>query len=455
MVAYAASSTAGGGFYKGPMNPSSAPTYHHAPNAYYQPKPQQHSSDHGTVYYGVNGSNEGGHQMNYASKKRRFDARNDLFGDLKRRQIDPSHDAAFGQRLYDVQSLQLPVLQNNPVPGYQQMPAMATAGGAKGYHPSSMPAYSLPPMGNVRTKGDLMTLDQLLETMQTTICENRNHVAAAGVAQPGAYHGQVGAHYRTSNLPPGHQLSSSHAHARMTSSESVHREAPAFTPSSGAQSYTSSHSPPMPPPHHLSPAPQSTGGMYPSLPSTSMQDSMSGGYPGTLGASTSTFGTSFGADDCHRYGGGILQRAQSAPGNETDTSVDSPIPPTKTSPTKSTLVRKREKTELVANLVDPALNGLASLLTVEKTTGEEAQEQRAENFRLVQCLREYVKGILERGQFKGDDDDMKDIEQEDEVTFWVIFAVHNPSRDGWMQVNISSSQAPNLPRSCDETLYDA
>lgn len=402
------------------MNPGAAPQYNHAPNAYYQPQPPQHASDYGTVYYGVNGGNEAGHQMNYASQKRGYDALNDLFGDLKRRQIDPSNYAAFGQRLFDLQALQLPVLQSNPVPEYQQMPAMATAGGggSEGYHPSSMPAYSLPPMGNVRTKGDLMNLDQLLETMQATIYENPNHVAAAGIAQPGAYAVQGGAHYRTSNSPPSNQLPSSHqtATAHNNSVDSTNGGTPALTPPSSA-SYTSSHSPSMQSAHHISPAPQSAGGMYPSLPQGNTQDSMGSSYPTTSGAPTSTLGSGQDPDDRRRYGGGFLQRARPARhGDEMDVSDDSPTPPAK-SPTTSTPARKSKRTELAASLIDPALNGLASPSTGEESADEKAQEQWVENIRLVEWLREYVKGRLERGLFDGDDEneEMKDIEHDKDI----------------------------------------
>jgi hypothetical protein len=43
-------------------------------------------------------------------------------------------------------------------------------------------------MSNVRTKNDLINIDQFLEQMQNTIYESDENVAAAGVAQPGAHY---------------------------------------------------------------------------------------------------------------------------------------------------------------------------------------------------------------------------------------------------------------------------
>ena len=89
---------------------------------------------------------------------------------------------------------------------YQTMAAAVSVGGP--YSPSAMasPSYHLPPMGNARTKSDLINIDQFLEQMQATVYESDDHVAAAGVAQPGA----TFVHGGLSSAPPTRRPRSCH-----------------------------------------------------------------------------------------------------------------------------------------------------------------------------------------------------------------------------------------------------
>jgi hypothetical protein len=234
------------------MNPVPSQGYTHGAPHYYQSHPahQQPSNPttYGNVYYTLNNGTEG---ESYGNRKRGYDALNEFFGDLKRRQFDPHSYATVGQRLLGLQSLNLPIL-NGPVPEYQPMPAAVAVGGGyspAGSHPSG-PGYQLPPMSNVRTKNDLINIDQFLEQMQNTIYESDDHVAAAGVAQPGAHYVHGGMSYRTtqsppSQLPPSHATATTSAGPMMVNASSAHSPGgtPALTPPSSAQSYTSGRSP--------------------------------------------------------------------------------------------------------------------------------------------------------------------------------------------------------------------
>ncbi|KAI9817673.1 MAG: hypothetical protein M1832_004567, partial [Thelocarpon impressellum] len=143
---------------------------------------------YGPVYYAVNhdggaGGSGGAGQAGYDARKRGYEVLNTFFGDAKRRQIDPGSSVEVGSRLLALQGLQLPVQAG--LAGYQSAPAMVEldgegGAGAAGHH------YALPPMHNLRTKNDLMNIDQFLEQMQSTVYESSNQAAAAGVAQPGA-----------------------------------------------------------------------------------------------------------------------------------------------------------------------------------------------------------------------------------------------------------------------------
>ncbi|KAL1955319.1 hypothetical protein VTO42DRAFT_8659 [Malbranchea cinnamomea] len=298
-------------YFEGSMAPvPGAPYGHPPPPHYYQPHPQhQPNPSYGNVYYSI--GNDATHQAAYESKKRGYDALNEFFGDLKRRQFDPTSYAAVGQRLLGLHGLSLPLVNSGPTPEYQPAPAMVSVGGHGGYGPAPAPLqpYHLPPMGNLRTKADVMQIDQFLEQMQATVFENEEHVAASGVGQPGAHYVQGNMSYRTTNSPPtATQLPSSHSTAT-TSAPTVRsppNSTPALTPPSSAQSYTSGRSPI----HHTHQG-QPSMGMYPTLPATTAQEHPTSGYASVSGAAPpSTLSSMFDNDDRRRYGGGMLQKAR-------------------------------------------------------------------------------------------------------------------------------------------------
>ncbi|KAA8646305.1 hypothetical protein EYZ11_004433 [Aspergillus tanneri] len=412
-------------YFEPALNPVPSQGYAHGAPHYYQshPPPQPANPSYGNVYYALNHGHEAGH-ASYESKKRGYDALNEFFGDLKRRQFDPNSYAAVGQRLLGLQSLSLPILSGGPLPEYQPMPAPVAVGGG-GYSPGShppAPAYHLPPMSNVRTKNDLINIDQFLQQMQDTIYENDDNVAAAGVAQPGAHYVHGGMSYRTTNSPPS-QLPTSHATATTSggpvlanpAAHSPSTGTPALTPPSSAQSYTSGRSPiSLPSAARVSP-PHHDGGssMYPRLPSATMPDSMTAGYPtASSAAPPSTLGGIFDHDDRRRYTGGTLQRAR--PEERTvaepmDVSHDGKedgdrTPPAKARPAASSPVR------ISASLIDPALSGSASeeeaaatLRTAQAATevAERSDVQWVEKVRLIEYLRNYIASRLERGEYEG------------------------------------------------------
>jgi hypothetical protein len=390
--------------------------YHHgAPPQYYPAQPPQPSSNpsYGNVYYTLNHGNES-HPTTYESKKRGFDALNELFGDLKRRQFDPTSYGAVGQRLVGLHGLQLP-LTAGAVPEYQTMATAVSVGGP--YSPSAMasPSYHLPPMGNARTKSDLINIDQFLEQMQATVYESDDHVAAAGVAQPGATFVHGGLSYRTTNSPPT-QLPSSHATATSTaapmmSTPSAHSPASstlALTPPSSAQSYHSARSPvSFTSSHRVSPPRSDT--LYPRVPSTSVPDNMtSTGYPtASSAAPPSTLSGVFDPDDRRRYTGGMLQRAR--PADRSSPEAMDLTSEQETPPAKPPTALDRFSN----SLIDPALHSGASpepepdatrVALVATEAAERAEEQWVENVRLIENLRRYVGDRLARGDYENGED---------------------------------------------------
>ncbi|KAB8073005.1 pH-response transcription factor pacC/RIM101 [Aspergillus leporis] len=408
-------------YFEPALNPVPSQGYAHGAPQYYQSHhpPQPSNPSYGNVYYALNHGHEAGH-ASYESKKRGYDALNEFFGDLKRRQFDPNSYAAVGQRLLGLQSLSLPILSGGPLPEYQPMPAPVAVGGggySPGGHPPA-PAYHLPPMSNVRTKNDLINIDQFLQQMQDTIYENDDNVAAAGVAQPGAHYVHGGMSYRTTHSPPT-QLPPSHATAGPSAGPILTNPAthspsgtPALTPPSSAQSYTSGRSPislpstsRVSPPHH-----EGGSSMYPRLPSATMADSMAAVYPTTSSAAPpSTLGGIFDHDDRRRYTGGTLQRARPEERHlpePMDLSHDGKDDGERTPPAKPRQAPSSPG-RISASLIDPALSGSATeaetLRTAQAATevAERSDVQWVEKVRLIEYLRNYIASRLERGEFEG------------------------------------------------------
>ncbi|KAJ5625844.1 hypothetical protein N7510_002153 [Penicillium lagena] len=404
-------------YFEAPVNTVSSQPYTHGAPHYYQAHPQHPPTNphsYGNVYYALSQGQDGNTTYD---RKRGYDALNEFFGDLKRRQFDPNSYTAVGQRLLGLQALQLPIL-NGPVAEYQPMPASVAVGGGGGYSPggAQAPAYHLPPMSNVRSKSDLLNIDQFLEQMQNTIYESEENVAAAGVAQPGAHYVQAGMHYRATNSPPT-QLPSSHATAttpvgQMMAAASAHSPStgtPALTPPSSAQSYTSSRSPmEMPSTHRVSPPHESGANMYPRLPSTSMSDSMTAGYPTSSGAAPpSTLGGVFDHDERRRYTGGTLQRARPASRQASEDRMDTSHDSKKDGEQTPTAKRATQFSE---SLIDPALHSSTSPDPDHEAAQRTAQAATevaehdvnvawVEKVRLLENLRRLVSDLLESGKY--------------------------------------------------------
>ncbi|KAI9759934.1 MAG: hypothetical protein M4579_001967 [Chaenotheca gracillima] len=418
------------GYYDTPMQPAGVGNHaysHHAHggNPGYYASGQQ---SYGPVYYAVNHAGDVGHTASYDSKKRGYEALNDFFGDAKRRQIDPSSYGDVGQRLLALQGIDLPVQM--AIPGYQPATAMVDVGGSHGSmgQGQGQGHYVLPPMPNLRTKNDLMNIDQFLEQMQSTVYESSNQIAAAGVAQPDAHYIQSNGQVRHSHSPPRPH----HAHARMesppnsanaapgmaaTSSQSTHSGTPALTPPSSGLSYTSGHSPTsMQSAHGTSPHLRASApGLYPSLPTASRNGdnyATSAGNTPTLG-----LGPEMDQDSPRRYSGGRLHAARTD--DHMDMSDDTASPLT-------TNARSRRGSSdagndsVTSDLIDPALSGLVSpgghhSIDGESTLADRAQETWVENIRVIENLRKFIAERLERQEYEDDEDEaMRDRDEHED-----------------------------------------
>ncbi|KAI1854578.1 hypothetical protein JX265_007552 [Neoarthrinium moseri] len=350
------------------------------PSSYYQ---HQAPSFGGPMYYQPLGS-RGDHHIGYNtaaaeydSRKRTYDVLNEFFGDAKRRHLDPASYAQVGQRLMPLHGA-LPIHTGSLATEY--MPASVAVGGGgggAGAHDPYAQHYSLPPMPSIRTKSDLVQIDQILEQMQSTVYENSNTAAAAGVHQPGSHYIPLG--FRHSHSPPhttGASQSALPAYSQaavaspLTAVSSTHSNGtPAVTPPSSNLSYTSGHSPSAsssglsPTSRHSSTASQ----LYPTLPA------VTSGYPGQ--SATSTLGPTFDPDPRRRYSGGMLQRANAGPRQLED----------------------RDSTP------KPSESVVSSPSADSESGGEDqVYESWLENIRVIEYLREYVIDRLKREDYDAD-----------------------------------------------------
>jgi hypothetical protein len=286
----------------------------------------------------------------------------------------------------------LPVQSGSLAAEYVPAPAVVAvdgqgAGGSA--HGPYQQHYALPPMPNIRTKNDLVQIDQILEQMQSTVYENSNTAAAAGVHQPGAHY--LPLNFRHSQSPPhsaapaqqsavaANAYSAAHAASPLTAVSSTHSNGtPAVTPPSSSLSYTSGHSPGAsssgmsPTSRHSS----TTSALYPTLPA------VTSGYPGQ--SATSTLGPSFDSDPRRRYSGGMLQRASAG---------SRPIVDRETSATP------KAYESAVSSVSSPSAESEAS---ATENREDQAYEAWLENVRVIEYLREYVIDRLKRREYEAD-----------------------------------------------------
>lgn len=323
-------------------------------------------------------------------RKRSYDIIDDFFLRAKRRQIDPSSYAQIAQSLMPLHgTLSIPNGAMAATEQYVPQPAPVTvhAGPTPNQNPLTQ-QYNLP-VPNARTQKDLIHIDNVLGQMQDTIYENASH-ETAGVhihSGEGGYNG-----YRNTPSPPtSHRspggipivadVNHSVSAARIASSATAisPTSTPAVTPPSISLSYTSGHSP-GPSSSAMCPEPRhgSTASVtYPTLPAGLPAVSQGFGH-----SATTALGPNFENSERRRYSGGMLQRA-----------LGYPLPvPHKDSSGASTL----KASESARPVGSPSSDSDVSDTIRER---EEQYARWLENMRVIETLREYVRGLLQRKEY--------------------------------------------------------
>lgn len=301
----------------------------------------------------------------YETRKRGYDALDDFFGSVKRREVNPVDYQAVARRLFELQGLQLPQI----IPSTMSVPAYQPVSSVGGYGSEDpIQAYSLPPMmSNAKTRSDLTSIDRILEQMQATIYDN--DTALHNNQTTPSYLVIDTQQARHSPSTGQHASMSAHQHTPSISDAST----PGLTPPSSAQSYTSGASPL---PMHTTPGTAA----YPTLPAGNAD------HTGIAQLS------SYYQDPPNRYiHGGNLHKAQPDKSDidMADRSDGSVTPPA--SEMNRAMGKGKAKAESSNDhVIDPALSG-----SVDNEIDDKQNNAWLQQVRLVEWLREFVKKQME------------------------------------------------------------
>ncbi|KAB8343063.1 hypothetical protein FH972_022657 [Carpinus fangiana] len=376
--------------------------------------PGSHASNYGpvgSVYYNVPQAGYAGGDLT-ESRKRGHDALEQFFSDAKRRQIDANHYFDLGARFGGLQGLSMglgPFGGYNNQHGYGGGMDDSYGGTAATYQQAPQP---FTPFTELKTKNDLMSIDQFLEQLQNTVYEH------PGRSMPEQVH--IGLDPRLNGSPPhlpsvaqAAQGATPGAYSNASLTPSLVEDTP--TPSSMHQS----HSPASVHSQHNS-SPRSSGAAYPTLPSVS---ALTGDLPAgnfQTGAPASGLGNQFEEyDGRRRYSGGFLQRARHSPPQTAEPRRSASPSAVKqevktSSPQQETPQIKLPPIREPGEGTPQADDGRAT-----STDGGERDEAWVENMRVIEALRAFVRERLERGEYgdkEGEDHEMRDAEDDGGAT---------------------------------------
>ena len=372
----------------------------------------QASYSYGNVSYAVDHE---GNSHPVESHKQGLESIKNLVVDTQRGSFDPTSYSQIGTRLSAIQGSQLPFLPGHSMGDYHPAPS---GEGPESSVYASTSHYSLPMVPNLRTKDDLLNADHVFQAMQSTIYDNANNVAVAGVHFPRHSHSPPGVH-----LPTAHNTSFAH-NMRASPTHSNHDATPALTPSSSAGSHDSDHSPrSIHSNSGISRAPPA--GMYPTLPGSTL-DTVS--HPSSM-VPTSTLRPQ--PEHQHRHSGGRLQKA--APSHPPkledvmDTSDDGPKKSFSSSSSAASPVSKQlthRNNDFSSSNLDPALGGVASPSSGEMSEGAiKDNEEWVGNARTIEALRNWVKQRLGNHEYASNEVEETAVKEETPSLYPVLSGV--------------------------------
>ena len=405
---------------------------HQAPNgqSYYAPTSQS-SYAYGNVSYALNHGGDMGHPS-LESQKQGLESIRSLVMDAKAGAFDTNAYGQFGTRLAAIANSNLPFLSGAAMNDFPVQSGGGSPGGGM-YGPTAQ--YALPSIPNLRTKSDLIDADHIFQAMQTTIYENPNAVAAAGVGQPGAHYVQAMGP-RHSHSPPGLHLQSGHntnytSNMETASPRTSHSgSTPAMTPPSSAHSYVSGNSP-----HSFhgsngfqQQAPPAS--MYPTLPAASAEPVH--GYGSAHMAPTSTLQNQLDNSHRRRYSGGTLQKAR--PVGVTpkhtdvmDTTEDGERTPknavaSSSSSEAASTNNQSNRGKFSSSNIDPALGGAGSPSGEMDEMAVKENEMWVRNARTIEALRACIQKRLEANEYESSGSEQDAEVKEERTNLYPVLA---------------------------------
>lgn len=399
-------------------------------HVYYAPTQQPTGSSYGHVYYPTAHGADGGGTTSLDSRNHGVNALNTFYYDAQRGAFDPKSYTQVESRLMAISASQFPFLSNGSIADYRSTGSPAGQGGPQVGVLGPSPQYLLPTMSHLRTKNDLLAVDQIMEQAQATIYEHPSQMAAAGLghlAQPDAYHVPTASDSPPSRSPPStHPRFSPSAHvssvSHLISTPTPSRDSPpALTPTDSTKSFTSGHSPVS---RHSSSgiSPATTGSMYPTLPGTSTAATSNGLFRSSA-APASTLGNQFHGEEFLRMRSGQLHRGrqlrveeevrqpepqkQQKSGDEMELG-DDPVARRDQSPSRTPTEREKvarnpppRSIEISASVIDPALSGVTPPSAGEMDEKEiKADENWVMMARTIENLRSWIQHRVENGEFE-------------------------------------------------------
>ena len=351
---------------------------------------QMSNGNYGPVYYNM--PQNGGFGLALTEqRKRAHDSLDAFFGDVKRRQFDPTQYVDLGSH-FGGMGLFNDAGYNN---GYHNQP-QSHGFGSGGTATATMTAPPIQDFDvnftNLKTKNDLQSIDAFLEQLQKTVYEHSSHVVRrpeVGVGPSGeslqqpTYGGVLDPSLDRRPSPP-------ESFSATTSTTGDHTSG--LTP--GSQ--LSSHSPAS---AHSQQPHMNVG--YPSLPNpVTMGQHENGGYmQHTSGPPQSGLGDAYeGHDRIRRHSGGYLQRAKPSSPRESEVAVDG---------------AQEEKS--------PAKENSGQVQTGQAENGDgSGQDDRLEgwvqNMRTIETLRKIVHSRIAHGQFEAEGSPTSDQTQDGNTT---------------------------------------
>ena len=386
-----------GGFYQPPTAPHGNYGYPTSTNPQGHPGNGGNNTNYGPVFYNVPYANQFGDGGLTESRKRNHDLLDQFFGEAKRRHLDPHQYMDLGSQFGGVQGLPF---ASGPYSGgfgngggYTNGDAAARDFAPSAGYPTtngshlSAQQYAMP-FTQLKTKNDLISIDQFLEQLQSTVYENPSHYSSRG-AMHGAVHG--GLDPQLSEMPIGAHPSVPYHGQRVPSNGT----SPSEDQDRTSNSHLSTNSPGSEHSHHNdSPVHRANASLYPNLPLANSASS----------PPSSRLSSGFEDFPGRRFAGGYLQQAQPYPNQkQQDGAESSPTAGPNAKGDQGSPTAGVKGVEIAPKPLEQAAANGEKAGSPSPTSSSE-DDAWVQNMRVIESLRTFMRSKIESGDFAESDE---------------------------------------------------